>query len=76
MKSIVISTLLAISLLAGCTSRDTNAAELFETARFEEKQNNLEHATKLYNQIVSASPASPVARDAKTRLLELKLKKP
>ena len=73
MKTIVSSTLLTIILLAVCASRDTKAAELLETARFEEKQNRLEHATKLYSEIVSAYP---VVGDAKARLQELKLKKP
>lgn len=76
MKTIVSSTLLTIILLAVCASRDTKAAELLETARFEEKQNRLEHATKLYSEIVSAYPAYHVAVDAKARLQELKLKKP
>ncbi|MBC8018973.1 MAG: hypothetical protein H7X83_10705 [Verrucomicrobia bacterium] len=76
MKSTAVIAFLTMTLLAGCTSGNKRAVELFETARFEEKQNNLEHATKLYREIVTTYPASPVARDAAARLEELKLKKP
>jgi outer membrane protein assembly factor BamD (BamD/ComL family) len=71
----VIATLMA-TLLAGCTSGTTKAAELLETAHFEEKQNNLEHASQLYREIVTTYPGSPSARDAAARLVELKLKRP
>jgi len=63
-------TILAIfaSLLAGCTSGDKQAAELLETARFEEKQNNLDHAAQLYNEILKKYPSSPAAKDAAARM--------
>ena len=76
MKSTAVIAFLTMTLLAGCSSGNTRAIELFETARFEEKQNNLEHATKLYREIVTTYPTSPAAKDAAARLEELKLKKP
>lgn len=76
MKLLVINTLLFLILLAGCTSRDSRAVELFDTARFEEKQNNLEHATVLYKKIVSTYPASPLAKEALARIEALNQKKP
>jgi TolA-binding protein len=61
-----------LALLAtGCASGDTKAAELLETARFEEKQNNYEHAQKLYDEILKKFPASPAAKDATARSAEL-----
>ena len=55
-------------LLMGCGDK---AKELYDTAQFEEKQNNRPHATKLYRQIVENYPDSPFANQAKTRLAEL-----
>ncbi len=44
------------------------AKELFETAEFEERQQNLPHAKQLYEDIVRLYPSSPQAETAKTRL--------
>jgi TolA-binding protein len=55
-------------LLMGCGDK---AKDLYDTAQFEEKQNNRPHATKLYRQIVEEYPDSPFANQAKTRLAEL-----
>lgn len=76
MKSSVVIILLGLVLLAGCNSSNSRATELFETARFEEKQNNMEHATKLYEEIVASYPTAPAAKSAAARLAELKPKKP
>lgn len=54
-----------------CSSGTGKAAELLETARFEEKQSNREHALKLYNEIVSSYPDSPAAREASERIKAL-----
>ncbi len=51
--------------LAGCGD---GAEEMFETAQFEEVQNNKEHARKLYDRILSDHPDSPFAAKAKGRL--------
>lgn len=55
-------------LLAGCGDK---AKDLFETAQFEERQFNTEHAGKLYQEILSKYPGSPYAAQAKARLEEL-----
>ncbi len=60
---------LGIALVA-CSSG--NAQQLLETAQFEEKQNNKEHATKLYQQIVAKYPDAAQAKIAQERLNALK----
>ncbi len=51
--------------LAGCGD---GAEEMFETAQFEEVQNNREHARQLYNRILRDHPGSPFAARARERL--------
>ncbi|MBF0329554.1 MAG: hypothetical protein HQL10_10395 [Nitrospirae bacterium] len=58
-----------ILCLFGCGD---NAAQLFETAKFEELQNNKEHAVKLYEEILKKHPDSDYARRAKERLSQIK----
>lgn len=72
MKAAMITALFSALLLAGCTSGEKKAAELMETARFEEKQNNREHAQKLYEEIIKKYPDSTAAKDAAGRMNELK----
>lgn len=55
--------------LASCSG--DNAEQLFETAKLEELQDNREHAKKLYQDIVSAYPDSPYAKEAQARLAAL-----
>ena len=76
MKIRIVIALLATAILAGCTSGDNKAAELLDTAGFEEKQNNFEHAAKLYDEILKKYPDSQAAKDAATRLGVLKIRKP
>jgi TolA-binding protein len=76
MKTVCFTMVLVLALLAGCPSGEKKAAELLDTARFEEKQGNLEHATKLYGEILAKYPSSPAAKDAAARMGELKLQKP
>jgi len=59
----------AVLMASGC--RD-NAAQLFETAQFEELQNNPQHARELYQQIVADYPSSEQAARARERLAVLK----
>lgn len=49
--------------------------ELFDTAKFEELQNNKEHARELYEEVMKKYPKSEYARKAEERLRELKEKK-
>ena len=76
MKLWLIIILFASTLLPGCTSGDKKASDLLDTAAFEEKQNNLEHATKLYNEILKKYPQSPAAKSAASRLTGLSERKP
>lgn len=64
-----ICAVLLFILLIACTSK---AAELYDTAKFEELQNNRDHAIKLYEEIVVKYPNSAEAGDAGRRLAELK----
>ena len=66
---LILAALLTLTFLVGCSS-DKKATELLETARFEEKQNNREHAVKLYNEIIRKYPDSSAASAAKARLQE------
>jgi TolA-binding protein len=68
--------LLATTMLAGCVSGEKKATELLDTAGFEEKQNNFEHAAKLYDEIIRNYPGSRAATEAATRLGALKNRKP
>lgn len=61
---------LCLMPLAGC-SGDKGKQQL-ETAQFEEKQNNKEHAVKLYEEIVNKYPGSANARISQERLNQLK----
>ena len=72
-----ITMLLTLALLAGgCAPGEKKAAELLETARFEEKQSNLEHAAKLYDEILKKYPSSPAAIEAAARMSEIRQQKP
>ena len=69
-KAIVVTALAGALFIAGCSGN--KAGELFETAKFEELQNNREHAIQLYEEIVKQYPGSEHARKAEKRLAELK----
>jgi len=71
MKKTLLLLLTALTLAAaGCTP--DNGSQQLETARFEEKQNNKEHAIKLYEEIISKYPGSANAKTARERLDALK----
>jgi len=63
---ILILLFICCTALTACTG-DQGAQQL-ETAQFEEKQNNIEHALKLYEEVVSKYPDSPNAKIAQERL--------
>ena len=60
--------LLGLSVLTGCAG--DKGKELFETAQFEEKQGNREHAAKLYQEVIQKHPGSENAKKAEVRLAE------
>lgn len=58
--------------LSGCGE---DPKQLFETAQFEEQQNNRGHARELYERIVQDHPESNWAKEAKARLVAMDSKK-
>ena len=72
MKRLVLLAMVLMGLFAGCAG--DKSKELFETAQFEEKQNNREHALKLYQEIVTKYPDSPLAKQAQERVAALSAK--
>jgi len=69
-KYILILLTVCCTALTAC-SNDQGKQQL-ETAQFEEKQNNKEHAIKLYGEVVTKYPGSPNAKIAQERLNVLK----
>jgi TolA-binding protein len=66
-KTLLCIILFVFSLtLSGCSGN--RAAELYDTAQFEEKQNNMEHAAQLYEEIIKKYPESEQAKKAAERL--------
>lgn len=60
--TVLIFFLLLSFMLSGCSGN--KAAELYETAQFEELQNNREHALQLYQEIIKKYPDSEYAKKA------------
>lgn len=72
MKRVLMLMAASFLFLTACTSSEKKAAELMETAKFEEKQTNREHAVKLYEEITTKYPGTTVAKEAEERLKALK----
>ncbi len=64
--------LLAVCCTALTTCSSDQGKQQLETAQFEEKQNNREHAIKLYEEVVTKYAGSPNAKIAQDRLDALK----
>jgi len=75
LKTLCAATMHVAGLTAVSCTGD-NARELFETAQFEERQNNADHAKQLYREIAERYPQSPYAGRASDRLRELDRPKP
>ena len=69
-KYVLILLTVCCTALTAC-SNDQGKQQL-ETAQFEEKQNNREHAVKLYEEVVTKYAGSPNAKIAQDRLNALK----
>jgi TolA-binding protein len=67
--AVLIFFLILAFVLPGCSG--SKAAELYETAGFEELQNNKEHALKLYKEIVEKYPNTQYAKKAEERISEI-----
>ena len=50
----------------------SGATDLYETAQFEELQNNQRHALQLYEEIVRDYPGSELAKKSGERIVKLK----
>lgn len=61
-------------MLLGC-SDSSKAKDLFETAAFEENQNNLSHAKELYEELVRLYPSTKEAEIGRARLADLNNRK-
>ena len=59
-------------MLPGCSGN--KAAELYDTAGFEELQNNGGHALRLYQEIIEKYPDSDYAGKAEERISQLRQK--
>ena len=71
MRQALIMFMLAIVFsISACSG--SGSKELFETAKFEELQNNKEHARELYDEVVKKYPESDYAKKAKERLNALR----
>jgi hypothetical protein len=71
LRGAIVVVSLALSLagaatLSACSGR--SASEILETAQLEEKQNALDHARKLYREVIEKYPGTPEAAQAKARL--------
>jgi TolA-binding protein len=62
--------MVCLTFMAGCTG--DKGKELLDTAQFEEKQHNEEHALKLYEEIVKKYPGTEFAQKASERLRVIK----
>lgn len=67
MKRFTMAILAVLALGPGACTGD-RPKELYETARFEELQNNPEHAQELYEEILRKYPDSEFANKAVERL--------
>jgi TolA-binding protein len=65
-RGILLAVALTSLIGAGCSS--DKSKELLDMAQFEEKQNNQEHARKLYAEIAAKYPNTAAAKQAKERL--------
>ncbi len=68
-SSIAFSLCLCLLGVVGCGD---DPKQMFETAQFEELQNNHSHARELYEQIIQADPDTDLAKKARERLAALK----
>jgi len=73
MRYVIMVVLLIFSFGLTSCSKD-KAAEIYDTAQFEELQNNREHALKLYQEIIEKYPGSEYAKKAEERVSQLKQK--
>jgi outer membrane protein assembly factor BamD (BamD/ComL family) len=69
---ILIFMMVCMAALGGCTG--DKGKQLYDTAQFEEKQRNNEHARQLYEELVKKYPGTEFAAKATERLWSLPVK--
>jgi TolA-binding protein len=60
--------ILLLFLIGACANPEAKSKELYELAQFEEEQHNVQHAKKLYEELLKDYPATSFASKAKERL--------
>jgi len=63
-----ILSLFVLLFMIGCSNSEEKSRALFETAQFEEQQNNFKHARQLYQEIIRKYPETSFAYKAASRL--------
>lgn len=71
-SKVIIPLFIFVCFVMPLSCSSNQAEELFETAQFEELQNNREHARQLYEDILKKYPESKYAEKAEERLSDLK----
>ncbi|MGH7230277.1 MAG: tetratricopeptide repeat protein [Nitrospiraceae bacterium] len=66
-RRIITAALLGLAILGSACGTE-GGKDLFDTAQFEERQNNQAHAKELYEQIIVKYPQSEYAKKAEERL--------
>jgi outer membrane protein assembly factor BamD (BamD/ComL family) len=61
----------SLLLLSACANPEGKSQQLYETAQFEEQQNNIKHARQLYEEITREYPTTSYAPKAQERLKQL-----
>jgi outer membrane protein assembly factor BamD (BamD/ComL family) len=61
----------SLLILSACANPEGKSQELYETAQFEEQQNNIKHARQLYEEIAKEYPTTSYASKAQERLKAL-----
>ena len=69
-QALIVFMLAVVFSISACSG--SGGKELFDTAKFEELQNNTQHATELYEEILKKYPKSEYAKKAEERLNALK----
>jgi len=69
-QALIMFMLAVVFSISACSG--SGGKELFDTAKFEELQNNTQHATELYEEILKKYPKSEYAKKAEERLNALK----
>lgn len=65
------SLIVGVFCLSMLACAEEKGRDMYEIARQEDRQGNTAHATKLYNNVISAYPGSKLAKKAEERIAEM-----